>query len=786
MKIRRLQKAKDYRIFRDFSWPATGLPEFAQFNLIYGWNGVGKTSLSNIFQHIENKKELTEGEIEILIEQTKVLGVNFHTAALPAVRTFNRDTVQRNVFEVPNQKLPPVFFFGEDSVEKQKSIEDLKKQHAALVQSVSTWDNKSAEASSALESFCAEEAKGIKNLLTVPGGGPFNNYNAANFKIVLQGLSSNGPLPMSLTNEERQQNLSAKDSRALEKLSQPSASFPDIRDLTNRIKTMLGRSIISKVIEGLLDNPAIAAWVNTGLSLHTNLQKTNKCQFCDQTLPENRLKQLEAHFNNEFKEFQIQIDLIIKEISTAQSCLTKIDLPPKEALYEHLQVEYEKFKKILSEQTNISLIALDSLSNALKTKRDEPFKHLDFDSLLKNSATPNDNIAIARDFFQSLYSDNSFWGVTAGKISFDAIKEVIERHNLHTSQFDSEVQKARIALARDEALRAYSEWKIKSLAVSNAMEKSMAAKEQAEKINSDIAKLNLEVKQHQRPADELNKEIAAYLGRDELKFEVELNGYQITRGGHPATHLSDGERTAIAFLYFLKSLQGTDFDLKTGVVVIDDPVSSLDSNSLFSAFGFMKQQTSTAGQLFVLTHNFTFFRQIRNWFYNLPGQNKADLNKQPARFYMLGTEFVDGTRTAKLDVLDPFLHQYESEYHYLFKKVYEEALKPAGQNLEAYYAIPNIARRLLEAFLAFRVPGKVGDLYKKLEVIQFDAAGKTRILRFLHTYSHHDQIADVGHDPSTLSETPAVLKEVLALIRQCDPSHFESMTDLIAPTIESP
>jgi wobble nucleotide-excising tRNase len=208
-------------------------------------------------------------------------------------------------------------------------------------------------------------------------------------------------------------------------------------------------------------------------------------------------------------------------------------------------------------------------------------------------------------------------------------------------------------------------------------------------------------------------------------------------------------------------------------------VSSLDANSLFSAFGFMKQRTAEAGQLFVLTHNFAFFRQVRNWYYNLPGQRKTNLDLQPARFYMLATEFTKGRRAAFLQPLDPFLHQYESEYHYLFKRVHEEAHKPAALGLETYYAIPNIARRLLESFLAFRVPDKPGELFQKLEAVPYNTAKKTRILRFLHTYSHFDQVAEPDHDPSVLSETPAILLEVLALINECDSAHFKCMTDMV-------
>lgn len=177
MRISRIQKARNYRIFRNFSWPAD-LTDFARFNVIYGWNGTGKTSLSNLFRHIERRQALIDGQVEILVDRTRIAAEDFGTAALPATRVFNRDAIDRNIFEVVDQQLPPVFFLGEDSVEKQKKIEDLKKQLEANVQDESRWDRKRSDAANALDGFCSEEAKGIKNLLTVAGGGPYNNYNA--------------------------------------------------------------------------------------------------------------------------------------------------------------------------------------------------------------------------------------------------------------------------------------------------------------------------------------------------------------------------------------------------------------------------------------------------------------------------------------------------------------------------------------------------------------------------------------------------------------------------------
>lgn len=146
--------------------------------------------------------------------------------------------------------------------------------------------------------------------------------------------------------------------------------------------------------------------------------------------------------------------------------------------------------------------------------------------------------------------------------------------------------------------------------------------------------------EHRQPAEELNEDLNKYLGHGELQLEIRETGYVITRNSVPAESLSEGETTAIAVLYFLKSLQDRRFELNKGLVVLDDPVSSLDTNALYLAFGFIRARTTNAGQLIVLTHNFTFFREVRNWFHHLTRQGKKDINQRPARFYML--DFVRG------------------------------------------------------------------------------------------------------------------------------------------------
>lgn len=183
--------------------------------------------------------------------------------------------------------------------------------------------------------------------------------------------------------------------------------------------------------------------------------------------------------------------------------------------------------------------------------------------------------------------------------------------------------------------------------------------------------------------------------------------------------------------------------------------------------------------MFVLTHNFGFFRQVKNWFNHMNRRKKP--NQFSACFYMVEAGVLAGQRNACLRVLDPLLQKFDSEYHYLFKKVYEEAncgiKRPA---LEDYYAMPNIARRLLEAFLAFHFPAHSGELNQQLDqVTGFDPAKKARILRFLHTYSHDGKIGEPEHDLSILAETPQVLKELLELIATEDAKHFDEMVKFV-------
>ena len=53
--IKSIESIKNCRSFYDFQRDENSLQEFAKTNIIYGWNGTGKTTISDIFASIEKK-----------------------------------------------------------------------------------------------------------------------------------------------------------------------------------------------------------------------------------------------------------------------------------------------------------------------------------------------------------------------------------------------------------------------------------------------------------------------------------------------------------------------------------------------------------------------------------------------------------------------------------------------------------------------------------------------------------------------------------------------------------
>ena len=114
-----------------------------------------------------------------------------------------------------------------------------------------------------------------------------------------------------------------------------------------------------------------------------------------------------------------------------------------------------------------------------------------------------------------------------------------------------------------------------------------------------------------------------------ISSDIAKDAYKVVRpDNNVAVRLSDGENHFLSFLYFYSLVKGCDStgSRKEKIIVIDDPVSSLDGNALFIISSIVREMIEICynnsdyrahkvkgdfiRQLFILTHNAHFHRSV--------------------------------------------------------------------------------------------------------------------------------------------------------------------------------
>ncbi len=268
MMIKKISKIKGYRIFRDFSWPAS-LPEFKDYNLIYGWNGSGKTVLANIFRDLEhNRISVTDSAFDVETENGTIKSETLGTTTHPvSVRVFNREFVAENVF-ISTGDVTPIFVLGEDSIEKQKAIDELKRQLLEKQKEAGAKWSEIQNAEKNLDSLNIKKALEIKQLLSSSGHNPYNNYDKAEFKNKCQELKKQNWQILILDDVTKSNLKKQKEASPEEEVPLVKFSFADITNLVLNVNAIISKTVVSNVIERLKDDSEVSDWVGKGLRLH--------------------------------------------------------------------------------------------------------------------------------------------------------------------------------------------------------------------------------------------------------------------------------------------------------------------------------------------------------------------------------------------------------------------------------------------------------------------------------------------------------------------------------------
>lgn len=769
--IKSIQKISDYGIFRNCT--GAELQSFGSKNLIYGWNGSGKSTLSSLFEALEIRQppnaRFPKADFSLQTVSGLVISANNIGNCNLNIKTFNNSFVQKNINW--NESVKGILLVSEEKIEEKKKLDGLKKDFETASSLVITETANEKKQTDAIAKFLTDSSKRTKFSFQVidTKDTRYFNYNKKKLEDYLrdnQAAVSNMDAILSVEDVVKFTNAAKPEHKPILASLSLAISASRFEIAHSRLNELLKTSVTNSAIARLLENSDIQSWVSEGRTIHAT-HSSASCEFCGSTLTPERRLTLEGHFNDAFIRFQEKLvkaaDWLAQQALDVTGCASEGDL------YDELKSEYTAARKQLhtvSDEINGQIAIWQS---TLQTKTSNQFDTSLTVSPIKSSEIAAFNIATA------------------------VLQNVIEKHNKKTEDFEkvTKANKQRLELH-------YAATDAKDF---NYFSKLQAIGETAIKIKMASAPLNgqtecIRVLTNSLSnvgvgAERFNEALSRFLGRSELslRFKPETSGYEIIRN-NSGTHdgnLSEGEKTAIAFVYFIVKLTENDNKLKETIVVVDDPISSFDSNHLFHAYSFLRQNCEDALQLFVLTHNFNFYKLVRDWF------EKSNINRKRKEkplcsfFYVIESDS-KSPRSSQIRNADPTLINYQSEYHYLFSQLYRFKEATTLSRDEAYLTA-NTARKLLEAFFAFKYPKYRSDLSALFRVAQKGCVLTTqdvqeKIYRFINKYSH-SAVIEINDDAAEnlQGEGQAVIGAIFVWVKEVDETHYTEMCAVVSAGI---
>lgn len=751
--IKKITKLKNFGIFQNFTWGA--LDDFKDKNLIYGWNYSGKTTLSKFFQILEFKdksKYFSSSEFEFTCDNngaSKTINQNSLADFPFQVKVFNSEYIKRIfIWDAPQNGFNAIsFYLGDPAGNLKTKIANFEKENERLV---NIRDNRYKKFVEEFESYSkqngkfSEKAKDIRdNYLT--GQLDQNKLNKSHIKDFADLVKSNLNQYILSQTEKEQTKADATAVNKYERQTEQLTITQNLTTLSAKVKSILEDSAPKSISFPELDSdPLVFDWVQKGISLHVG---SKECKFCTKTLPENRIYNLNSYYSKKVHEIQNEISNTNALIAKEREGL-KIALPDKKRITDTFQSEYELAVTALKVKIAEYAKQLEVLETDLKNKNTSLFVSLPATQLVDISLDD----------------------------SITAIETCIKKHNNWFDKFE-EIKQAAI----EKLLKHYVAEYLQSENYNNKEASSNNAKQIIGQIDSKIQNnklqidsLNAQLSDKVKGQTELNDILEILLHRKDIRIEIKNDKFTLERSGHPATDLSEGEKSAIAFSYFLTEIKALRDDnpskLPKTIIFIDDPISSLDSNHIFQVRSLLKDffKTEDFAQLFISTHNFEFFSIMYDS--KIFSHTKKEVNR-PLYFIKR-----DQTGNSSIDKMPRSFSDYKSEYVGLFHILKDFNESSDKNNFPYLLLLPNALRRFVELYTLSKYPGNNDSTVDQRVEIVFKSNEKPHHnIKLLNWFSHQNQFEKLQQHDDKLTQICDAINDLIEYLKKEDDLHWRGL-----------
>lgn len=680
-----------------------------KINLIFGNNGTGKTTLSRALK--DKRIESVSGE--------SINNLNFVV--------YNVDYVKENFAEKEN--FPGIFTLGKNNIEIENEIKNLEEKKNELLSKIDNntgslgSDNKKSSTGLYLELFKLKDVyeERFWNIKTKLDGSSLKDYigpyRSSKEKFCNQLISeyeksiNNCDVPRKFDELEKE---AKKIDSNQQNIISPIKKF-DFQKLESLLQDkifcnpIVGKS--DSEVSALIDKLNNSDWVKAGL--HFTKHSEHHCPFCQQKISDVFINKLNEYFDETYKE---QLNIL------------KIASDSVKEIYEKVECSVER---ILSSYSDDFVEKLE-LSKHLFSLKSEVSENI----ALINEKLKNPSKSISLKFSKTIFDNFN--------LIVDKANNKISDYNLQIQNIDSTKNKIRkelwSAIVQDEKKNIALYLKEKAdieKKVNNVRGEISLYKMQLSECEQNLRSLKKKTTSCIPTMEKINSQLELF-GFSSFKLELtkDQNRYQLIRNSEKQasiSSLSEGERNFLSFLYFCSSFDVESNKGKSNVLVIDDPMSSMDSEVAYivsakirRTFQSIIDNSSEFNQIFVFTHNLFFLRELSQHF---------SKDKNFSNFLIKKNNNVSGI---SLPVKNPIKSSYEMLWEE-YRNYLEEDTN------EVHYPALNVMRRILEYFFDFINGGNYDQLQNNFEGDQRIAV--RALLNNLHSNSH-GFIEDVYYAPS--------------------------------------